>query len=126
MPASLPVSCLTMAPRLDMLESFNRKPLSEMNLNNSLSIEEIYKQSSPRKAKQNGQNTAQKADHDIDNMLKTLKEQLEALLKSKPGKEMACSGTSNLYIIINTIFFVLYINNYKYFLPNTKDLSNLF
>ncbi|XP_011494158.1 PREDICTED: serine/threonine-protein kinase polo [Ceratosolen solmsi marchali] len=92
MPTSLPVSCLTMAPRLDMLESFNRKPLSEMNFNNSLNIEDIYRvKSSPRKAKQNGQNTAQKADHDIDNMLKTLKEQLEVLLKSKPGKEMACS-----------------------------------
>ncbi|XP_031787357.1 serine/threonine-protein kinase polo isoform X2 [Nasonia vitripennis] len=90
MPASLPASCLTMAPRLDMLESFNRKPLSEMN--NSLKIEEVGRvQPSPRKVKQINPNQTQRADHDIDNMLKNLEEQLSILLKAKPGRDMASS-----------------------------------
>lgn len=92
MPASLPASCLTMAPRLDMLESFNRKPLSEMDMNNGHKIEDVMKIQSPRKAKQSRPSITPKSDCDIDTMLKTLEEQLVALLQTKPGREMACSG----------------------------------
>lgn len=101
MPASLPASCLTMAPRLDMLESFNRKPLTEMN--NSLKIEEVGRvQASPRKVKPLNPNQTQRADHDIDNMLKSLEEQLSLLLKAKPGRDMASSGETNFHFLLKT------------------------
>ncbi|XP_058800159.1 serine/threonine-protein kinase polo [Phymastichus coffea] len=94
MPSSLPVSCLTMAPRLDMLKTHNRKPLSEMDLNNSPKIEDVTdkNQLSLRKTiKQNDQNVIHKTDQYIDNSLRTLKKQLASVLKSKPEKEMSCS-----------------------------------
>lgn len=81
-----------MAPRLDTLESFNRKPLGEVDMNNSVNIEEV-KLLSPRKTgKQNGRPSTQKADLDIDSLLKTLQEQLAILMKAKPGREMKTSG----------------------------------
>ncbi|KAJ8687080.1 hypothetical protein QAD02_022874 [Eretmocerus hayati] len=90
MPASLPDTCLTMPPRLDALESYNRKPLSEMDVNNSPKIMEDGKgQQSPRKAKQNGNANVPKTDHDIEKMLKALEEQLTSVLKSKPSKNVA-------------------------------------
>ena len=93
MPASLPVSCLTMAPRLDMLESFNRKPLTEKDMNNSpIIIQDNGKENqSPCKNKQNYQ-ASQKSDHDIDTMLKNLEDQLKTVFKHKPDREMGSSG----------------------------------
>lgn len=95
MPTSLPVSCLTMAPRLDMLELYNRKPLSEMDVNNGEKVDLISsrKLQSPRKMnKTDVLNESQKYDPDINKMLQTLKELLGTLLKSKSPKEMASSG----------------------------------
>lgn len=101
MPSSLPTSCLTMAPRLDTLETYNRKPLSEMDMNHSPKIDELNNknQPSPRKAiKQNGTiKDPQKVDNEIENGLKNLKEQLASVIKSKPGKEMSSSGTSMVH-----------------------------
>lgn len=92
-----------MAPRLDTLESYNRKPLSEMN--NSLKIDEIGRiQPSPRKPKAHNPNQTQKPDHDIDSMLKNLEEQLAELLKSKPGKEMVSLGKICLKISDSVLY----------------------
>ncbi|XP_029164581.1 serine/threonine-protein kinase polo isoform X2 [Nylanderia fulva] len=98
MPTSLPLSCLTMAPRLDMLESHcNRKPLGEMNLN-GYSEQDILASRVPnsplRKAKLSAEvvEQPQRINHDIKKMLYTLKEQLTAVLKYKPAKDVTCSG----------------------------------
>ncbi|XP_072763488.1 serine/threonine-protein kinase polo [Anoplolepis gracilipes] len=97
MPTSLPLSCLTMAPRLDMLESHcNRKPLGEMNLN-GYSEQDILASRVPnsplRKAKLNAEiMEPQRVNHDIKKMLYTLKEQLAAVLKFKPAKDITSSG----------------------------------
>ncbi|EZA62672.1 serine/threonine-protein kinase polo [Ooceraea biroi] len=93
MPTSLPLSCLTMPPRLDMLESHcNRKPLGEMNLN-GFSEQDIIAcrvPNSPRKVKPAAEITdTQRASFDIKMMLCTLKEQLAAVLKTKPARETA-------------------------------------
>lgn len=109
MPASLPASCLTMAPRLDTLESFNRKPLSEMDVNNGNKLEEVNKLKSPRALKQTRQSVTPKSDCDIETMLKTLEEQLVTLLKSKPGREMACSGILFDKIIYSACISILTI-----------------
>ncbi|XP_014221745.1 serine/threonine-protein kinase polo [Trichogramma pretiosum] len=87
MPASLPSSCLTMAPRLDMLEALARKPLAQKDMNNSPQVDEISKLQSPRKLK-NYMSNAQKQELHIETMLKSLQEQLGNLLKSKPGRKM--------------------------------------
>ncbi|KAL6424771.1 hypothetical protein ACFW04_010015 [Cataglyphis niger] len=97
MPTSLPLSCLTMAPRLDMLESHcNRKPLGEMNLN-GYSEQEILASRVPnsplRKAKLSTETIEpQRVNHDIKKMLYTLKEQLAAVLKFKSSKDITSSG----------------------------------
>ena len=97
MPTSLPLSCLTMAPRLDMLESHcNRKPLGEMNLN-GYSEQDILASRVPnsplRKAKLSTEVIeSQRVNHDIKKMLYTLKEQLTAVLKYKPAKDITSSG----------------------------------
>ncbi|KAL6254638.1 hypothetical protein P5V15_013945 [Pogonomyrmex californicus] len=97
MPTSLPLSCLTMAPRLDMLESHcNRKPLGEMNLN-GYSEQEILAcrvpNSPSRKTKSNNEIIEpQRVSHDIRKMLHTLKDQLAAVLKAKPARETASSA----------------------------------
>ncbi|XP_011254094.3 serine/threonine-protein kinase polo [Camponotus floridanus] len=97
MPTSLPLSCLTMAPRLDMLESHcNRKPLGEMNLN-GFSEQDILASRMPnsplRKTKLSTEVIEpQRVNHDIKKMLYTLKEQLAAVLKYKPSKDITSSG----------------------------------
>lgn len=93
MPTSLPLSCLTMAPRLDILEMHNRKPLSEMNFN-GCSDEVIRVSSSPSRkpAKMNDVDEGQRINHDIKHMLYTLKEQLAAVLKAKPAKDVPLSA----------------------------------
>lgn len=96
LPTSLPLSCLTMAPRLDILESYcNRKPLGEMNLN-GFSEQDIIAcrvPNSPRKVKPVTEVIeTQKTYHDIKKMLYTLKEQLAVVLKAKPVREIASSA----------------------------------
>ncbi|XP_033208074.1 serine/threonine-protein kinase polo [Belonocnema kinseyi] len=111
LPLSLPLSCLTMAPRLDTLESHNnRKPLSEMNMNNYNSGESgdiVFRvPSSPQRNKfasptskakasaEQGQlvNDVQKQNQENKRMLATLKEQLHGVLKSKPAQKLASSA----------------------------------
>ncbi|KZC14453.1 Serine/threonine-protein kinase PLK1 [Dufourea novaeangliae] len=96
MPLSLPVSCLTMAPRLDMLEMHNqRKPLSEMNTNVGGEGQDfIFRvpNSPARKTKPaDTVNEVQKLNHDIKKMLQTLREQLAAVLKPNPSRETTLS-----------------------------------
>ncbi|XP_047362393.1 serine/threonine-protein kinase polo isoform X3 [Vespa velutina] len=96
LPTSLPLSCLTMPPRLDMLEMHNqRKPLSEMNLNAGGDGEDntFRVPSSPaRKKPTEDVNGVQKVNLDIKKMLQTLKEQLTAVLVARPSSETASSG----------------------------------
>ncbi|XP_011699659.1 PREDICTED: serine/threonine-protein kinase polo isoform X1 [Wasmannia auropunctata] len=96
MPTSLPLSCLTMAPRLDMLESHcNRKPLGEMNLN-GYSEQDILAcrvpNSPSRKTKPNEIVEPQRVNLDIRKMLQTLKEQIAIVLNTKPARETASSA----------------------------------
>lgn len=96
MPTSLPLSCLTMAPRLDMLESHcNRKPLVEMNLN-GYSEQDILSSRVPnspsRKTKPNEIIEPQRVNLDIRKMLQTLREQIAMVLKTKPAREMVSSA----------------------------------
>ncbi|XP_053982564.1 serine/threonine-protein kinase polo [Hylaeus volcanicus] len=96
MPQSLPLSCLTMAPRLDMLEMHNqRKPLTEMNTNVGGEGQDFVfrvPNSPARKTKAvDAVNEVQKTNHDIKKMLQTLKDQLLGVLRAKPSREMAVS-----------------------------------
>ncbi|XP_014467750.1 PREDICTED: serine/threonine-protein kinase polo [Dinoponera quadriceps] len=96
LPTSLPLSCLTMAPRLDVLESHcTRKPLGEMNFNGCTETDIITFRmpSSPssKPAKPIDVNEVQKINHNIKKMLYTLKEQLAAVLKAKPARETVLS-----------------------------------
>ncbi|KYN28013.1 PREDICTED: serine/threonine-protein kinase PLK1 [Trachymyrmex cornetzi] len=96
MPTSLPLSCLTMAPRLDMLESHcNRRPLGEMNLN-GYTEQDILSNRVPnspsRKAKPNEITEPQRVNLDIRKMLQTMKEQIGIVLKTKPAKEIISSA----------------------------------
>lgn len=106
LPTSLPLSCLTMAPRLDTLESHcNRKPLSEMNLNGFSEQDIIASRAtnSPRKVKPVPEITeSQRVSHNIKKMLCTLRDQLTAVLKAKPAREIASSaGTLHLLFMCN-------------------------
>ncbi|XP_018392373.1 PREDICTED: serine/threonine-protein kinase polo [Cyphomyrmex costatus] len=97
LPTSLPLSCLTMAPRLDMLESHcNRKPLGEMNLNGytEQDILSCRVPSSPsRKTKPNSEIAEpQRVNLDIRKMLQTLKEQIGSVLRTKPARESVSSA----------------------------------
>ncbi|KAL2719422.1 serine/threonine-protein kinase polo [Vespula squamosa] len=96
LPTSLPLSCLTMAPRLDMLEMHNqRKPLSEMNLNAGGDGEDnMFRvpNSPARKKPTEDVNGVQKINLDIKKMLQTLKEQLTAVLVARPSSETASSA----------------------------------
>ncbi|XP_043470480.1 serine/threonine-protein kinase polo [Leptopilina heterotoma] len=106
LPQSLPLSCLTMAPRLDALELHNnRKPLSEMNMNNYNAGEaEVFKvPASPQrnkilspanklKASEVNSNDVQRINQENKRMLQALKEQLHGVLKSKPAQKMASSA----------------------------------
>ncbi|XP_033342268.1 serine/threonine-protein kinase polo [Megalopta genalis] len=95
MPMSLPLSCLTMAPRLDMLEMHNqRKPLSEMNINIVEGQDFVFRvpNSPGHKTKPTETvNEVQKLNHDNKNMLRTLREQLAAVLKANPSREATLS-----------------------------------
>lgn len=97
LPTSLPLSCLSTAPRLDMLESHcNRKPLGEMNLN-GYSEQDILASRVPnsplRKVKPNNEIAEpQRVSLDIRKMLHTLKEQIAMVLKTKPARETASSA----------------------------------
>lgn len=105
MPHSLPLSCLTMAPRLDMLEIYNqRKPLSEMNTNVGGEGQNLVSRNSPaRKTKPaDAISEVQKLNLDIRKMLQTLREQLSAVLKAKPSRETA-SLTGTLFQGLNII-----------------------
>ncbi|XP_011301223.1 serine/threonine-protein kinase polo [Fopius arisanus] len=95
LPQSLPLSCLTMAPRLDTLETYNqRKPLSEMNHNEEGIDSPMFRLpgSPARKTKQDGVSEVQRAGRDIKRMLITLKEQVGAVLTSKPARRDASSA----------------------------------
>nr|XP_003699289.1 PREDICTED: serine/threonine-protein kinase polo [Megachile rotundata] len=97
MPVSLPLSCLTMAPRLDTLEMHNqRKPLSEMNTNIGGEGQDFIFRvpvSPARKAKPaDTMSEVQKLNHDIRKMQQTLREQLAGVLKSKPSRETTSSA----------------------------------
>ncbi|EFN89665.1 Serine/threonine-protein kinase polo [Harpegnathos saltator] len=99
LPTSLPLSCLTMAPRVDMLESHcNRKPLGEMNFNGCSETDIITFRvpSSPSRkpAKPTDVNEMQRMNHDIKKMLHTLKEQLATVLKAKPAREITSLASS--------------------------------
>lgn len=90
MPTSLPLSCLTMPPRLDMLESHcNRKPLSEMNLNGYSEQDNLSNRItvSPRKMKPSIEIIETQHVNDIKTMLSTLRQQLAAVLKTKPSRD---------------------------------------
>jgi len=97
MPMSLPLSCLTMAPRLDCFnqpEYNNRTPLGEMNLNGFSEQDVIACRApnSPRKLKPIAEITeTQRACHDIKKMLYTLREQLAVVLKAKPARDLTSS-----------------------------------
>lgn len=92
MPTSLPLSCLTMAPRADTLELYcNRKPLGEMNLNGYTDTGIIRELNSPVRKTKLAATEAQRVNLDIRQMLHTLREQLAVVLKSKPTKETASS-----------------------------------
>ncbi|KAI4502511.1 hypothetical protein M0802_002423 [Mischocyttarus mexicanus] len=96
LPTSLPLSCLTMAPRLDMLEMHNqRKPLSEMNLNAGGDGDDNASRvpnSSARKKPSEEVNNVHKSNLNTKKMLNTLKEQLIAVLLVGPSNEAAFSG----------------------------------
>ncbi|XP_024881540.1 serine/threonine-protein kinase polo-like, partial [Temnothorax curvispinosus] len=97
MPASLPLSCLTMESRLDTLELHcNRKPFSEMNLDD-YSEQEIFLRvanSLSRKAKFNNKviEPQRSVNFDIRKMLQMLKKQIVVVLKTKPARETASSS----------------------------------
>lgn len=126
MPHSLPLSCLTMAPRLDMLEIYNqRKPLSEMNTN--VGGEVLVSRNSPsRKTKPvDGINEVQKLNLDIRKMLQTLREQLSAVLKAKPCRETA-SLTGTLFQGLNIIIafcmeIIVYTDGNHLLMQNIQD-----
>ncbi|XP_015588056.1 serine/threonine-protein kinase polo [Cephus cinctus] len=97
LPTSLPLSCLTMAPRSDMLEMHNqRKPLTEMNHNTGKetidNIPGIPNSPAPKSKSVDGNSEVQKLNHDIKKMLQTLKDQLAAVLSSKPTRKAANSA----------------------------------
>lgn len=130
MPHSLPLSCLTMAPRLDLLEMHNqRKPLSEMNTNVGGEGQDFVfrvPNSPARKTKPaDAINEVQKLNLDIKKMLQTLREQLSAVLKSKPCRETTSStGTiiQGLNIIITFCMEIIIYTDGNYFLmQNIQD-----
>lgn len=130
MPVSLPLSCLTMAPRLDMLEMHNqRKPLTEMNTNVGGEGQDFVfrvPNSPARKTKPaDGVNEVQKMNLDIKMMLHTLREQLAAVLKSKLSRETTLSEgilIQGLNIIISFCMEIIVYNNGNYFLiQNIQD-----
>lgn len=96
MPTNLPLSCLTMAPRLDVLESHcNRKPLGEMNLNGySEQIIACRVPNSPSRKPKPATEVieSQRITLDIKKMLETLKEQIAIVLKTKPARETVSSA----------------------------------
>ncbi|XP_015186872.1 PREDICTED: serine/threonine-protein kinase polo [Polistes dominula] len=96
LPTSLPLSCLTMAPRLDMLEMHNqRKPLSEMNLNASGDRDDngLRMPNSPaRKKPSEDVNHVHKSNLDTKKMLHALKDQLTVVLSTRPSSETASSA----------------------------------
>lgn len=139
LPQSLPLSCLTMAPRLDTLEMHNnRKPLSEMNMNNyNAGDAEVFKiPTSPQrnkllsplnklKATEVNTNDVQKINQENKRMLQALKEQLHGVLKSKPAQKMASSaGIKFLQSIIDIRLYILLIPIFIFF-RSTKTLSNI-
>ena len=128
MPHSLPLSCLTMAPRLDMLEIYNqRKPLSEMNTNVGGEGQNLVSRNSPaRKTKPvDAISEVQKLNHDIRKMLQTLREQLSAVLKAKPSRE-AASLTGTLFQGLNIIIafcmeIIVYTDGNHLLMQNIQD-----
>lgn len=99
MPRSLPLSCLTMAPRVDTLETYNRKPLSEMNQNEEDDKGQfrIPKSPAPRigSKESESQTDAQRSGRNVKRMLITLKEQVTAVLAAKPGRTDASLEVEN-------------------------------
>ncbi|OAD54850.1 Serine/threonine-protein kinase polo [Eufriesea mexicana] len=97
MPVSLPLSCLTMAPRLDMLEMHNqRKPLSEMNTNvggeGQNFVFRVPNSPAHKTKLADTISEVQKMNLDIRNMLQSLREQVAAVLKAKPSRETTSSA----------------------------------
>ncbi|XP_074115253.1 serine/threonine-protein kinase polo [Cotesia typhae] len=99
MPRSLPLSCLTMAPRVDTLETYNRKPLSEMNQNeeDDKGTFRVPKSPAPRigTKESDSQTDAQRSSRNVKRMLITLKEQVTAVLAAKPGRTDASLAVEN-------------------------------
>ena len=91
-----------MAPRLDTLESHNnqRKPLSEMQNGGEADFPFRIPTSPNRKTKDMTTVDVQKSTRDIKKMLCTLKEQLAAVIATKPGRVGASSAGK---IILNDI-----------------------
>lgn len=116
LPTSLPLSCLTMAPRLDALESHcNRKPLGEMNFNGCSEADIIAFRvpgSPSRKPAKPTDVEIQRMNHDIKMMLHTLKEQLAVVLKAKPARETTSASSSGMYSLpLSFIHFIFCIHN---------------
>ncbi|KAJ9579498.1 hypothetical protein L9F63_004846, partial [Diploptera punctata] len=92
LPAQLPASCLTVAPRADKLEkAVSRKPLLEVNANNdNATSSQVIKKGST-----NPGDDSPVEDHATDSCtaaearryLQTLQNQLTALLKKNPGRD---------------------------------------
>lgn len=96
MPQSLPLSCLTMAPRMDALESLNqRKPLIEMNQNNEQVTDPLFRVPVSPAPKNKTDLAVDKAGKDIRKMLITLKEQVAAVLQVNPARTNASSCVEN-------------------------------
>lgn len=113
-----------MAPRLDTLEMHNnRKPLSEMNMNNyntgesdvfkiptSPQRNKLLSPSNKMKSVEIQTNDVQKINHENKRMLQALKEQLHGVLKSKPAQKMASSAGIGLFqSIIDIRLFIILI-----------------
>lgn len=101
MPQGLPLSCLTMAPRLDTLETHNqpRQPLHEKHQNGGTGVgitdnHQFIAPNSPAicRPRPDIATEAQKSNRDIRKMLLTLKEQIASVLSAKPARNDASSG----------------------------------
>ncbi|KAJ9579499.1 hypothetical protein L9F63_004847 [Diploptera punctata] len=91
LPAQLPASCLTVAPRADRLEkAVSRKPLLEVNANNdNATSSHVTKKGSANPG--DGNPVEDNADSltaaEARRYLQTLRNQLTALLKKNPGRD---------------------------------------
>ncbi|XP_034938554.1 serine/threonine-protein kinase polo [Chelonus insularis] len=83
LPKSLPLSCLTTAPRMDTLQNFNRKPLIELQTGKLIPAPTSPASKAPKESEIMVYHTSEK---DVKKMLITLYEQITQVLKSRPGR----------------------------------------